>query len=131
NAMRKGKWDVSVYGIPIPQVDQMMAGLMSASQLAVVAVQGGRKEFTPGERARVEFNRYRCHLLGLPEVLLKTTPEDIATLLVARQSTIRPGFDQSTCGVLLEATLAAYLPRDKGLFSRAFNAIETSFSKVF
>lgn len=131
NAMRKGRWDVSVYGIPIPQVDQMLAGLMAATNLAVAAVQSGRKEFTEAEKARVEFSRYRCHLLGLPEILLKTTPEEIATLLVARQSTIRPGFDHDTCGVLLEATLAAYLPRDKSVFSRAFNAIETGFSKVF
>ncbi len=131
NAMRKGRWDVSVYGIPIPQVDQMMAGLMGATSLAVAAVQSGRKEFTAAEKARVEFSRYRCHLLGLPEILLRTSPEEIATLLVARQSTIRPGFDHETCGVLMEATLAAYLPRDKSLFSRAFNTIETGFSKVF
>lgn len=131
NAMRKGRWDVSVYGIPIPQVDQMIAGLMSATTLAVAAVKAGRKEFTPAERARVEFNRYRCHLLGLPEVLLKTSPEDITTLLVARQATIRPGFDQQTCGVLLEATLAAYLPRDKSLFSRVFNRVESGFTRVF
>jgi hypothetical protein len=131
NAMRKGRWDVSVYGIPIPQVDQMPAGLISATNLAIAAVRAGRKEFTYEERARVEFNRYRCHLLGLPKALLKTTPEDIATLMVARQSTLRPGFDHETCGVLLEATLAAYLPRDRSLFSRAFNAIETGFSKVF
>lgn len=131
NAMRKGRWDVSVYGIPIPQVDQMIAGLMSAANLAVAAVKAGRKEFTPAERARVEFNRYRCHLLGLPEVLLKTSPEDITTLLVARQGTIRPGFDQETCGVLMEATLAAYLPRDKSFFSRVFNRVETGFTRVF
>jgi hypothetical protein len=131
NAMRKGRWDVSVYGIPIPQVDQMLAGLMSATNLAIAAVQAGRKEFTAEERARVEFNRYRCYLLGLPEILLKTTPEDIATLAVGWKATLRPGFDHATCGTLLEATLAAYLPRDKSVFSRAFNAVETGFSKVF
>lgn len=131
NAMRKGRWDVSVYGIPIPQVDQMLAGLMSATNLAIAAVKAGRKEFTQEERARVEFNRYRCYLLGLPEILLKTTPEDIVTLTVARQSTLRPGFDQTTCGSLLEATIGAYLPQDKSLFSRAFNAVESGFSKVF
>lgn len=131
NAMRKGRWDVSVYGIPIPQVDQMMAGLMASTNLAIAAVQAGRKEFTPSERAVVEFNRYRCYLLGLPEALLKTTPEEIATLTVARQSTLRPGFDPATCGSLLAATLDAYLPRDHSLASRAFNAIETGFTKVF
>lgn len=113
NAMRKGRWDVSVYGIPIPQVDQMPAGLISATMLATAAVRAGRKEFTPAERARVELNRYRCYLLGLPETLLKTTPEDIVTLAVARQATLRPGFDDATCGTLLRATLDAYLPQDR------------------
>src|SRR5690606_1974397 len=103
NAMRKGRWDVSVYGIPIPQVDQMPAGLISATMLATAAVRAGRKDFTPAERARVELNRYRCYLLGLPETLLATTPEDIVTLAVARQATLRPGFDDATCGSLLRA----------------------------
>ena len=131
NAMRKGRWDVAVYGIPIPQVDQMPAGLVSATKLATAAVRAGRKEFTPAERARVELNRFRCYLLGLPETLLQASPEDIVTLAVARQSTLRPGFDEATCGELLSATLDAYLPRDRSFFSRAFNAIEKGFSKVF
>ena len=74
NAMRKGRWDVSVYGIPIPQVDQMPAGLIGATLVATAAVRAGRKEFSDAERARVEIARYRCYLLGLPEALLKTTP---------------------------------------------------------
>ncbi len=131
NAMRKGRWDVAVYGIPIPQVDQMMAGLMASTNLAIAAVQAGSKDFTPSERAVVEFSRYRCYLLGLPEALLKTTPEEIATLTVARQSTLRPGFDPATCGSLLAATLDAYLPRKHSLSSRAFNAVEKGFTKVF
>ncbi len=131
NAMRKGRLEVAIYGIPIPQVDQMMAGLMSPTNLAIAAVQAGRKDFTPSERARVEFSRYRCYLLGLPETLLKTTPEEIATLTVARQSTLRLGFDSATCGSLLAATLDAYLPRDRSPASRAFNAIEKGFTKVF
>ncbi|MBX3529126.1 MAG: DUF2236 domain-containing protein [Rhizobiaceae bacterium] len=131
NAMRKGRWDVSVYGIPIPQVDQMPAGLIASTSLATAALHAGRKEFTPAERARVELSRYRCYLLGLPETLLKTTPEEIMTLAVARQATLRPGFDDATCGSLLRATLGAYLPQDRGLVSRGFNGIETGFSKVF
>ncbi|MFX8246818.1 hypothetical protein ABTL56_20070, partial [Acinetobacter baumannii] len=29
NVLARGRWDQSVYGIPIPQVDQMPAGLIS------------------------------------------------------------------------------------------------------
>ena len=131
NAMRKGRWDVSVYGIPIPQVDQMPAGLIGVTMMAAGVLREGRSEFTEQERARVELNRYRCYLLGLPEALLATTPKEIVTLMAASLATLRSGFDDETCGNLLRATLGAYLPPDNSLASRVFDRVEKGFSKVF
>ena len=37
NIMRSGKWDVGVYGIPIPQVDQMPAGLIGTYGMFMLA----------------------------------------------------------------------------------------------
>jgi len=131
NVMRKGRWDVSVYGVPIPQVDQMPAGLIGITMIAAKIVKaGGRIGFTPAERARVELSRYRCYLLGLPEALLGTEPEEIVTLMAARQATLRSGFDDATCGALLRATIGAYLPADRSLRSRLFDAFERGFSKL-
>ena len=71
NALKKSdKWDVAVYGMPVPQVDQMPAGMIGQYLLARKARQQGRTKFTAEERAVVEFARYRCFLLGLPEELL-------------------------------------------------------------
>ena len=71
NALKKSdKWDVAIYGMPVPQVDQMPAGMIGQYLLARKARQQGRTEFTAEERAVVEFARYRCFLLGLPEELL-------------------------------------------------------------
>ena len=131
NAMRKGRWDVSVYGIPIPQVDQMPAGLIGVTMMSADVMRQGRSEFTAQERARVELSRYRCYLLGLPEALLATTPKEIVTLMAASLATLRSGFDDETCGNLLRATLGAYLPPDKSLPSRLFDRVEKGFSKVF
>ncbi|HAC58004.1 MAG TPA: DUF2236 domain-containing protein, partial [Rhodobiaceae bacterium] len=50
------------------------AGTIAVFLLAFKLMREGRTEFTPAERAFVEFNRYRCWLLGLPEELLPTTP---------------------------------------------------------
>ena len=72
NAIRSGRWDVSVYGVPIPQVDQMPAGLIPIFLMAFKMVGQGRRDFTAAERAQVELARYRCFLLGLPEELLAT-----------------------------------------------------------
>ncbi len=66
NVMRKGRWDSAEYGVPIPQADQMPAGNAAMFALALKIVGKGRREFTADERARVEFYRYRCFLLGLP-----------------------------------------------------------------
>ncbi|HWU15556.1 MAG TPA: oxygenase MpaB family protein, partial [Caulobacter sp.] len=118
NALRSGRWDTSVYGVPIPQVDQMPAGLIPIYLLAFKMLRQGRRRFTAEERAKVELARYRCFLLGLPSDLLADTPEGIVQAMTARDSTLRQGFDDQTCGALIRATLAAYLPPDRSLANR-------------
>ena len=131
NALRSGRWDVSVYGVPIPQVDQMPAGLIPIYLMAFKMLRQGRRRFTAEERAKVELARYRCFLLGLPRDLLAETPEGIVRAMTARNSTLRQGFDDETCGALIRATLAAYLPPDRSLASRLHDRIERRFAKVF
>lgn len=131
NALRTKVWDKSVYGIPIPQVDQMPAGLIPIFLLSFALIAKGKTTFTPEQRAKVELARYRCYLLGLPEELLPDTPQGIVDVMNLRTQTLRPGFDDRTCGELLRGTLDAYLPEKDDLGSRMFNAVEKSFSKVF
>jgi hypothetical protein len=125
-----GHWDVKIYGTPIPQVDQMPVGFVSIFPLALKAVRQGRTTFTPVERARVELARYRCFLLGLPEELLKDTPQGIVNILLTRFATLRKGFDD-TCRALLHATMTADLFSDRSLPGRINTWLERGFSKVF
>ena len=130
NALKKsGKWDVAVYGMPVPQVDQMPAGMIGQYLLARKARQEGRTEFTPEERAVVEFARYRCFLLGLPEELLPAEPADIVHVLHARSALLRHGFD-AICQELVRGTMEAYLRPGTSLFDRCAEAVEKSFSKL-
>lgn len=132
NALKRSdRWDVGVYGVPIPQVDQMPAGLIPIFLMSYKIVAQGRKTFTPNERARVELARYRCFLLGLPEDLLADTPQGVVDTMNARSATLRAGFDDATCGELVRATLNAYLPPDERPENRAFDKVERRFSKVF
>ena len=132
NALKRSdRWDVGVYGIPIPQVDQMPAGLIPIFLMSYKIVAKGRKTFTPEERARVELARYRCFLLGLPEDLLADTPQGVVDTMNARSATLRAGFDDATCGELVRATLNAYLPPDERPENRLFDKVERRFSKVF
>jgi hypothetical protein len=124
------RWDVKTYGIPIPQVDQMPAGLLSVPLLAQKALRHGRTTFTPAERARVELARYRCFLLGLPEELLPDTPQAVVDILSTRRATLRKGFDD-TCRALVRATMEADLTPDRSLASRVHAWTERGFAKVY
>lgn len=129
NALRKSdKWDTAVYGVPVPQVDQMPAGMIGQYLTSRQVLRQGRDEFNDEERALVEFGRYRCFLLGLPEELLPTTPSDTVHVMHARAALLRDGFD-SVCRELVDSTMDAYLRPETTLFDRAAEAVEKSYSK--
>ena len=128
---RPGMWDAKVYGIPIPQLDQMPAGLIPIYFLSEEVLGKGRKSFTREERARVELSRYRCYLLGLPEDLLADTPEEIVKIWRTRSATLRYDYDDAVCGGLLRATMEAELSKDSSPPARVFRRLERSFSRVF
>ncbi len=131
NALRRStRWDQERFGIPIPQVDQMPAGLIGSFLLAAAAVRE-RRGFTDVERAQIETSRHRCFLLGLPQELLPTDPEGLIRVFLARAATLRKGFDDDTCGVLVRATMAAHLRPDRSLPNRIGEAVERSFSTAF
>lgn len=128
---RPGMWDEKTYGMPIPQLDQMPAGLIAIYFLAEEVTKKGRKTFTREERARVELSRYRCYLLGLPEDLLGDTPEDIIKIWRTRSATLRYEYDDAICGGLLRATMEADLYKGTSPQERVFQKLERSFSRVF
>ncbi len=131
NVLSGEKWDQRVYGIPIPQVDQMPAGLISDFLISSKVLREGRTEFTPEERAQIELSRYRCFLLGLPEDLLAETPQGIVDAWNARALALRAGFDEETCGGLLRATLEADLIDTSTSQGQVRARLERSFAKVY
>ncbi len=131
NILRHGdRWNAEIYGIPIPQVDQMPAGMISIFLIAQAALRDGRAAFTPAERARAELARYRCFLLGLPEELLADTPQGVVDIFLTRHATLRHGFDD-TCRGLVRATMTADLTPDHSLPSRIHAWLEHGFAKMF
>jgi hypothetical protein len=132
NALRRSdRWDQARFGIPIPQVDQMPAGLISSFLISAEVVRAGRTEFDADERAQIEMARYRCFLLGLPEELLPADPSGMLKVFLGRAATLRKGYDDSTCGELVRATMAAYLRPDRSLPNRLAESFERSFSTAF
>ncbi|MBL1080202.1 DUF2236 domain-containing protein [Nocardia sp. 2] len=127
---RSGRWDSETYGVPVPQVDQMPAGMINLYLLSTRVLRSGRTRFTDSERALVEFGRYRCFLLGLPEDLLPTTPEGIVHVIHARAALLRADFDEATCGQLISSTMSAYLRPGNSRVDRIADAVEKSYSKA-
>jgi hypothetical protein len=123
-------WNVEKYGIPIPLVDQMPAGLISANLAARQALRRTGQAFTREERARVEFARYQCFLLGLPRELLGTTPKELVHLSAMRAATLRDAYSDATCGALMRATMRAQL-FDESLMGKVCKLLEPSFAKLF
>lgn len=128
---RPGMWDAKVYGIPIPQLDQMPAGLIPIYFMSEKVLGQGRTSFNAEERAKVELARYRCYLLGLPEDLLADNPTDIVRIWCTRSATLRYEYDDAICGGLLRATMEAELSKDRTLPGRVFRRLERSFARVF
>lgn len=128
---RSADWDLRVYGVPIPQVDQMPAGLIPIFLLSEKLLAEGRSAFTREERARVELARYRCFLLGLPEELLADTPRGIVELMQLRSGTLRQDYDDSTCGALLRATMAADLRSEDSMAQNIHAFFERRLAKLF
>ncbi|CAM3689744.1 oxygenase MpaB family protein [Tsukamurella ocularis] len=126
---RPGAWNREVYGIPIPQVDQMPAGTIGSYLLAIRAVKE-KRDFDAHERAIVEFNRYRCFLLGLPEELLPTTPKDIVRVFLGRAALLRDDFDDETCGALVRSSMEAYLRPERGPVDEVASMVEKAWSKT-
>ncbi|MDT0202467.1 oxygenase MpaB family protein [Nocardioides sp. AE5] len=127
---RSQRWDTQVYGVPIPQIDQMPAGMIIMYLLAMAARRRGRTDFTQRERAMLEFARYRSFLLGLPEELLPTDVAGVIDLFHARAATLRDDFDD-TCRELVTSTMAAYLRPGRAPFDRLFTAVEKTWSRAF
>jgi len=131
NALKRSdKWDPEIYGMPVPQVDQMPAGLINVYMAALEVLKRGDTQFTDAERAVVEFSRYRCFLLGLPDELLPSEPEEIIEVFNGRGALLRDGFDDATCGELVRSTMAAYVRPGHSLLDRALETVEKSWSRV-
>ncbi|KTE28212.1 MULTISPECIES: oxygenase MpaB family protein [unclassified Sphingopyxis] len=128
---RPGMWDADTYGVPIPQLDQMPAGLIPIYFLSQDVLKSGRTSFNRLERGRVELARYRCFLLGLPEDLLADTPQEIVRIWRTRSATLRYEYDDPICGGLLRATMEAELSTDPSPAGRVKRRLERSVSRVF
>ncbi len=124
---KKDKWDYQVYGVPIPQVDQMGAALMGNYRMAKLALKQKRK-FNKYELRLVNQARYLAFLLGLHDQFLSDDPQQIVHTWQMCQATLKHKFDPRTKD-LNEATLAAYRRPNQSAFNQFVHRLEVKSSK--
>lgn len=128
NLLRKKEvWDFSVYGLPIPQVDQMGAALVTSYAFAKRALKA-KRPFKQLERDIVELNRYTAFLLGMHDQFLSAEPEQIVETWEMCQATLRHMHDPRG-KQLNEATLTAYRRPNTNIFNRALHFLDSNANR--
>lgn len=102
----KNKWDYEVYGMPIPQVDQMGAALgynFGASLISSLR----KRPLSKLEKEGIDASRYLAYLLGMHDYFLSDKRRDIIKSWSMLGATLRDKFDPRAID-LNKATLYAY-----------------------
>ncbi|OUS24749.1 hypothetical protein A9Q99_23430 [Gammaproteobacteria bacterium 45_16_T64] len=121
---RSDTWDFPVYGVPIPQVDQMGAALAPCYMVALRSLRRGTG-FTKNEKAVVEQSRYLAHLLGMHDQFLSDDPKQIVETWNMCQATLRHKFDDRG-KELNYATIHAYRRPGKGIYDRLMHRLDVN-----
>lgn len=125
---RKEQWDVGVYGIPIPQVDQMGAALLPSYRLAQLALRRGGT-LTESMRDVIELSRYTASLLGMHDQFLSADPKQIVETWEMCQATLRHQHDPRGKS-LNDATVYAYRRKGTSAYDRALHALDVRATRV-
>jgi len=125
NLLKRSKaWDYEVYGVPIPQVDQMGAALAFNYMASLRALKKNRP-FNKYEAAAVEQSRYLAHLLGMHDQFLSNDPKQIVETWNMCQATLRHKFDERGKD-LNSATINAYRRKNNGWYDRLFHKLDVN-----
>ncbi len=123
---RQDKWDYPVYGVPIPQVDQMGAALMPNYMLAKRALKK-KRPFTKRELKTINQTRYLAYLLGMHDQFLSDDPQQIVDTWQMCQATLKHKFDPRTKDLNI-ATLEAYTRPSESIWNRWVHTLEVKSS---
>ncbi len=118
----KDKWDFDVYGVPIPQVDQMGASLLTNFVNALVA-RKRKRPFSRGQKDSVDVSRYLAYLLGLHDYFLSDDPDEILLSWSMLSATLRDKFDPRAKDLNI-ATLYAYTRPGHSLWDKFMHAVD-------
>lgn len=118
----KKKWDFDVYGVPIPQVDQMGASLLQ-NYFTAITSHKLKKPFTRNQKDSIDAWRYLAYLLGLHDYFLSDDREEILKTWSMLTATLRGKFDPRAKDLNL-ATLYAYTRPGNSLWDKFMHTLD-------
>lgn len=118
----KKEWDFDVYGVPIPQVDQMGASLLQNYFTAIISHKLN-KPFTRNQKDSIDAWRYLAYLLGLHDYFLSDDREEILKAWSMLTATLRGKYDPRAKELNL-ATLHAYTRAGNSLWDKFMHAVD-------
>lgn len=118
----KDKWNYEVYGVPIPQVDQMGAAL-SLNFFAALGASFFKRPLNEHELDGIEASRYVAYLLGMHDYFLGNTRGSILKSWSMLGATLRDKLDPRSRD-LNRATLYAYTRPGKSRFDRLMHELD-------
>jgi hypothetical protein len=118
----KDKWNFEVYGVPIPQVDQMGAALGFNFMSSLMSVKT-KKPFNRNQKDGIEASRYLASLLGLHDYFLSDQRGEIIKSWSMLGATLRDKVDPRSTA-LNQATLHAYTRTGHSLADKFMHMID-------
>lgn len=118
----KEKWDYEVYGVPIPQVDQMGAALGFNFLNSLMSLKR-KKPLNRNQMDGIEASRYLAYLLGMHDYFLSDQRGDIVKSWSMLGATLRDKYDERARD-LNKATLFAYTRTTKTPLDRFMHILD-------
>ena len=123
------EWDYGVFGVPIPLIDQIAIGLFPIFSISRGLTERGYIEFSSSQKAVLNVERFRCHLMGVPKEAMPDSPTEITRLMLARNATLRRTVEHEVTRALIASTLSANLVPKETMAANLFQKTERIFSK--
>jgi len=118
----KDKWDFEIYGVPIPQVDQMGAALGFNFISSIMSVKR-KKPFSRHQQDGIEASRYLASLLGLHDYFLSDQRGEIIKSWSMLGVTLRDKVDPRS-KELNRATLHAYTRTGQNIIDKLMHGLD-------
>lgn len=117
------KWDMKVYGMPMPQIDDPSATMLGSYLIAKRAKER-RRPLTELEKNQLHFFRYLTYLFGVHDYWASEDPDEIILAWEARHATMRMRKIPARYIPFVQAAQKCYLRKTQTRWDRFMTALD-------